>query len=280
MRRFRWTIVVCAAAIVLLVIALTPRERLERRLINWYVGWLGGDVFEPVCVLPAYPYPPLRSLPIVDVRLDGRRPIRPILRACRLYRGCVVHISAADFPLDLDAASVIGSIPALSSVGLANCELSDEHLALIGSRAKLNSVSVERNPIDGSGFAKWRHPETLLYLDAQHTKIGEKAIDNLLVLSNLLSLDLSFTKVTDESCRVLARLPKLQYLIVDGTAIGDDGLVCLAASVSLRIISVVDTKISSEGLQRFLSQRPDIMVINVDPFSIAPQPAPTSSDSP
>lgn len=263
MRLFRWPVILSASAIVLLLAAIAGNEKFTRRIINYYVVRLGGDVCEPVCILTPGCLPP-ESRQVVEVTLKQRSHLKRILTACRWYRGCVVYIGAADFPLDDEAVSLMGSISALRGVGLHDCQLTDEHLVLLGLCANLDSISITGNPLHGSGFAKWRHANAVLCLDAGSTNIGDETIGTLLIFQNLRSLDLSFTAVTDESCHVLARLPKLCRLVLDGTAVGDEGLMRLASCPSLSTLSVLGTTVSPEGIRRFKALRPDVTLIDVD----------------
>jgi len=267
LRSKQFAFLLCIAATLLVAAGVKNRGRLSRPLVTWNVTRLGGKVRElrPV-TFPNGASPAREMLPLLAVTIEPRCPRIPILKACQRYSQCLVHIGADNLKIDYDAAIAIGRIKSLNGLTLRNSQLTDGCLAIIGADAQLESVWIDNNPCDGSGFLKWHHPEATIYLEARSTNINDITIVNLLVFARLRKLALSNTEITDKSCAVLARLPELEQLLLDGTAVSDDGLIDLASSPSLSFVSLIRTNVTPEGIRRFKSMRFPVVVTDTDAY--------------
>lgn len=244
-------------------------DKLRRGVIIYYLRQYGADIQQPVCILPAYPCPDefiaLLNRPIVQVSLGRDDQIMNALITCSAFDDQLTFmLGISDIWIDDTMAESVGRISSLDCIGLERCQLTDERLGQLGMYAKIVSLSICENPVNGSGFARWKHPEKLLFLAAQSTDINDTTSQNLLILQNLACLDLSLTEVGDEGCRNLARLPKLKKLVLNGTSVGDQGLMHLAASPSLDFIEAICTCISDKGIEEFRRCRPDVKVFVKD----------------
>jgi hypothetical protein len=110
----------------------------------------------------------------------------------------------------------------LESLDLANTQITDESLEVIGRLTKLTSLTIRGDKISNRGLIKLKRLKNLTALDVSQTEIDD---DGLTVIQSMWRLERLYcfdTRITRKSFALLKRLPNLRTLGIAYTYLGED----------------------------------------------------------
>lgn len=123
-------------------------------------------------------------------------------------------------PSKTDLEKLLAAKEQITWLNLANQQIDDEMLSVIGQLTNLTRLQIQQNPISDNGVAKLGNLKNLETLNLYGTDITDAALSTIEQLPNLQKLFLWQTKVTSEGAENLkSKLPKL--VIVMGTDIAE-----------------------------------------------------------
>lgn len=139
--------------------------------------------------------------------------------------------------------------PRLSSLLIADSQISDQGLATISRLRRLEDLSLPGSRNFGArgirSLWKLRH---LRSLRLTGSSINDEALIAIGRLKRLFYLEIEGTPVTDRGIAAIANLPLL-YLGVGGTRISDRGICALDSLTNLRMLSLHRTQVTDGGLR-------------------------------
>ncbi len=156
--------------------------------------------------------------------------------------GLLVHLQELDLDMpDIvdGAAEEIAKLTSLTSLNLADTQLSDVGLARFSTLTQLQE----------------------LYLDG--TRVTRDGLTSVAALAQLRVLSLDRTDVVDAGIEALAGHPALEELRLDGTLVTDKTVETLLSMPQLRRVSLARTVVSHAGVGR-LREHPQAVALNID----------------
>lgn len=104
-----------------------------------------------------------------------------------------------------EAVALLGSIPSLVDLNLANLRLKDEDVKVLAELKNLQRLHLENNPIGDGAAAHLKGLVHLEYLNLYNTQIGDEGAKQLTGLTNLNALYLWQSKVSDTAAEELKK---------------------------------------------------------------------------
>jgi internalin A len=190
-------------------------------------------------------------------------------------RGCALlsYVALSSARIDGDALGALSALPAVTSLGMQDCEITDEqlrdlvkmpalkrvalrHCTRIGDDAllylgqipKLDSVDIRETGITGAGLKFLGGLRSLQFLNLSGTPLADDALANVSALPVLAMLDVHDTPLTDAALAHLKRMTWLANLNLAGTRVTDDGLAALQAMTGLYWLNLDNTAVSDQAL--------------------------------
>ncbi len=163
-------------------------------------------------------------------------------------------LHAAGMAIDSESLCSIESLVSLSSIGVRNTDLTDDHLPFLASFPRLQVLDIAYNPNVGKNLESLTSARQVYWIDLSTTAVANESLSPLGRLPSLQRLGLQCTAVTDEGLSELRDLP-LTYLNLAGTAVTDDGLAVLVEDhPTLRTLDLRATSVTRGGISKLVPQ--------------------------
>lgn len=134
--------------------------------------------------------------------------------------------------------------------GEQGCAVTDAGMLHLAKLTQLYFLSLENNPIQGTGFQHLSNLtglRTLLLDQTALTGDGLRLLANFAHLDHLSMNRLKSAGITDDDLRPLENLQSLRYLEIGSSQITDDGLVSLQSLPRLQILNLSHTRVTDAG---------------------------------
>jgi len=129
-------------------------------------------------------------------------------------------------------------VPNLSSLDLADTDLSDRGMAHLPKFTKLTKLSLFYCNISNAGLSHLAIMTSLQALNLDSREIGDDGMSHLVKLTNLKSLDIFSGRVTDIGCAHISKIKSLESLELCGGGVGDLGCTLLATLDNLTSLNL------------------------------------------
>jgi len=187
--------------------------------------------------------------------------LRPV--AERVFPSGVASVRLRDTPATDRDLELLKSLPRVRYLDLANTNISDEGLVVVGRLRRLQSLTVLGPSIGDRGVEHLRGLR-LEQLSLWKTKVTDAGVRHLRGMTSLRSLILDETCITDAALEDVGQLVNLdEWLGLTHNDLSDAGLPNLKNLKKLRNLNLIGTKVSSDGLSRLRATLPET---NVSPY--------------
>lgn len=136
----------------------------------------------------------------------------------------------------------------VSGLAIRNAGIRDEQLTRINEFPRLQSVSLEGNPVTDGTLASISNVHELHGVYLTDTNIGDGGLAHLANAVNLEQLWLRGTKITDDGLTNLRELKSLGYVDLSNTGISDAGLKRLTHLKRMYYLHLPGTQVTKSGM--------------------------------
>ena len=164
------------------------------------------------------------GLPGVQDRLDEALPLVPKLSYLQTFNANATDISDAHL-------AHIGSVRSLINLLVSDTPVGDDGVQELAGLSKLESLYLANTQITSASIPTLAKLKALKVLDISGTKISG-GLEPLVDLEELGVLSVNDLELSDADVDVLIQIPKLQLLYVSGTQISEQGVEKLRANIS------------------------------------------------
>ncbi|MDR2609524.1 MAG: leucine-rich repeat domain-containing protein [Rickettsiales bacterium] len=170
-------------------------------------------------------------------------------------KGKILSLSSCSTVNISELVSFLQSNPNITSLNLADCNISDEDVKELARLKSLTSLTLAGNKISNEGAKALANGSfiNLTHLDLSDNRIGDEGVKELAKLTNLTYLDLSENIISDKGAKELVRLKKLTYLALLENDISDKVVEeLLDKLINLTSFDLLDNDASYESEERQL----------------------------
>ena len=214
------------------------------RFIKSYVVAISLMVLAEAALLPCS----VRSASAADALLSRADTVRN-------EQGELIGLDLRRQAIPSGSLQELQAFPKLRDIKLADTDISDDDLTLLGRLQSLESIDLRGCPISGTGLRGLNRLGHLkvLRLSGKNgkTQVVDEDLRQIAQHTNLRALLIDFVSVGDVGVAHLKDHRAIRELGLAGTRISDESLVLLAALPNLKTLRVANTEINGEGLKRF-----------------------------
>ena len=170
------------------------------------------------------------------------------------------HVSDSK-PSALGSWLGVDHVQDLSSVDLAQTNVTDDDLRLIVRVRSLHGVDLQKTKLTNSLLERLKSLSDLQFLNLHDTRVDDQCLEYILCHKHLRLLQLSKTDFSNAGLGRLGELTELVWMDLSETRLSDEGLEHLSGLKKLEWLVLWGTSVTPKGVERLRTALPSATII-------------------